>query len=108
MLCCALFAKSQGDCHDHHRETAVPRTLRGIRLDGLRLQALRTAGKGRRYKAARTGAAYLSFEPARAIFRVQSTQYTIRGFAGRDLPRVGIDRACLDELGRIEEALRSL
>ena len=42
------------------------------------------------------------------FFRVQSAQYTIRGFAGRDLLRVGIDRACLDELGRIEEALRSL
>ena len=39
---------------------------------------------------------------------MQSTQYTIRGFAGRDLLRVGIDRARLDELGRIEEALRSL
>lgn len=42
------------------------------------------------------------------FFRVQSAQYTIRGFAGRDLLRVGIDRARLDELGRIEEALRSL
>lgn len=42
------------------------------------------------------------------FFRVQTARYTLRGFAGSCALRVGVDRAHLSELDKIEAALRNL
>ena len=42
------------------------------------------------------------------FFKVQSAHFTMRGFAGSDTVRVGVDRDCLEEMERIEGIIEAI